>query len=219
MCSTATADWTDASKRHGLQSTDYQQWGNLISLIKCKKEFFLAAAVSELLYGCTTRTLTKPLEKKLDGNSARMLRTVLNKSWYQYYTKLQMYGHLPPISQTIQIRRTRHAGHFWRSKNEPISEVLRQVSIHRHQCRPNKNDLYSSGLCRHRMPSGWPSKSDERWREREREGGNSRESVLSTRLEVEISHLRLIQEIWNKDFGVKSEETINIQKTNGACSC
>ena len=35
---------------------------------KMKRSFFQAAAVSILLYGCTTWTLTKRLEKKLDGN-------------------------------------------------------------------------------------------------------------------------------------------------------
>ena len=33
-----------------------------------KHSFFQAAVVSILLYGCTTWTLTKQLEKKLDGN-------------------------------------------------------------------------------------------------------------------------------------------------------
>ncbi len=33
-----------------------------------KRSFFQAAVVSILLYGCTTWTLTKRLEKKLDGN-------------------------------------------------------------------------------------------------------------------------------------------------------
>ena len=33
-----------------------------------KRSFFEAANVSILLYGCTTWTLTKRLEKKLDGN-------------------------------------------------------------------------------------------------------------------------------------------------------
>ena len=33
-----------------------------------------------LLYGCTTWTLTKPMEKKLDFNYTRMLRAILNKS-------------------------------------------------------------------------------------------------------------------------------------------
>ena len=31
---------------------------------------------------------------------------------------------LPPITKTIQVRRTRHAGHCWRSKDELISDVL-----------------------------------------------------------------------------------------------
>ena len=36
---------------------------------------------------CTTWTLTKRMEKKLDGNYTRMLRTILNKSWRQHTTK------------------------------------------------------------------------------------------------------------------------------------
>ena len=89
-----------------------------------KRSFFQAAVVSILLYGCTTWTLTKRLEKKLDGNYTRMLRAVLNKSWWQHPTRHQLYGHLPPITKTIQVRRTRHAGHCWRSKDELISDVL-----------------------------------------------------------------------------------------------
>ena len=40
---------------------------------KMKRSFFQAAVASILLYGCTTWTLTKRLEKKLDGNCTRML--------------------------------------------------------------------------------------------------------------------------------------------------
>ena len=46
---------------------------------KMKRSFFQAAVISILLYGCTTWTLTKRLEK-LDGNYTRMLRAILNKS-------------------------------------------------------------------------------------------------------------------------------------------
>ena len=74
--------------------------------------------------------LTKRMEKKLDGNYTRILRAILNKSWRQHPTKQQLYGHLPPITKTIQVRRTRHAGHCWRSKNEPISDVLLWTSSH-----------------------------------------------------------------------------------------
>ena len=91
---------------------------------KMKRSFFQAAVVSILLYGCTACTLTKRLEKKLDGNYTRMLRAILNKSWRQQPTRHQLYGHLPPITKTIQVRRTRHAGHCWRSKDELISYVL-----------------------------------------------------------------------------------------------
>ena len=91
---------------------------------KMKHSFFLAAVVSILLYGCTTWTLTKRLEKKIDGNYTRMLRAILNKSWRQHPTKHQLYRHLPPIKKTIQVRRTRHAGHCWRSRDGLISDVL-----------------------------------------------------------------------------------------------
>ena len=95
----------------------------LILTDKMKHSFFQAAVVSILLYGCTTWTLTR-LKKKLDGNYTRMLRAILNKSWRQDPTRHQLYGHLPPIMKTIQVRRVRHAGHCWRSKDELISGVL-----------------------------------------------------------------------------------------------
>ena len=87
--------------------------------------------------------LTKCREEKLDGNYTRMLRAVLNKSWKQHPTKQQLYGHLPPIMKTILIRRTRHAGHCWRSKNELGGDIL--------LCRPFHMDdqlepIYSSSV-------------------------------------------------------------------------
>ena len=91
---------------------------------KMKRSFFQAAVVSILLYGCTTWTLTKWLEKKLDGNYTRMLQAILNKCWWEHPTRHQLYGHLPPITKTIQVRRTRHAEHCWRSRDELISDVL-----------------------------------------------------------------------------------------------
>ena len=78
----------------------------------------------------TTWTLTKRLEKKLDGNYTRMLRAILNKSWQQHPTRHQLYGHLPPITKTIQVRRTRHAGHCWRSRDELIRDVLLWIPTH-----------------------------------------------------------------------------------------
>ena len=97
---------------------------------KMKRSFFQAAVTSILLYGCTTWTLTKRLEKKLDGNYTRMLRAILNKSWQQHPTRHQLYGHLPPITNTIQVRRTRHAGHCWRSRDVLIIDVLLWIPTH-----------------------------------------------------------------------------------------
>ena len=53
-----------------------------------------------------------------------MLRAILNKSWRQHPTRHQLYNHLPSITRTIQVRRTRHAGHYWRSTDELINDVL-----------------------------------------------------------------------------------------------
>ena len=90
---------------------------------KMKRSFFQAAVVSILQYGCTTWTLTKRL-KTLDGNYTRMLRAILDKSWRQHPTRHQLYGHLHPITKTIQVRRTRHAGNCLRNRDELIRDVL-----------------------------------------------------------------------------------------------
>ena len=59
-----------------------------------------------------------------------MLRAILNKSWRQHPTRHQLYGHLPPITKTIQVRQTRHAGHCWRSRDELIRDVLLWTPTH-----------------------------------------------------------------------------------------
>ena len=52
---------------------------------KIKPFFFQADVVSILLYECTSWTLTKRMEKKLDRNYTRMLRAILNKSYMATY--------------------------------------------------------------------------------------------------------------------------------------
>ena len=97
---------------------------------KIKRSFFQAAVVSILLCGCTTRTLPKRMEKKLGGNYTKMLRAILNNSWRQHPTKQQLYSHLPSITKTIKVRRTRHARHCRRSRDEPRSDVLLWTPSH-----------------------------------------------------------------------------------------
>ena len=45
-------------------------------------------------------------------------------------TKQKLNGHLPPITKTIQVRRTRHARHCWRCKDEHISDILPWTPLH-----------------------------------------------------------------------------------------
>ena len=114
---------------------------------KMKRSFFQAAVMSILLYGCTTWTLTKWLEKKLDGNYTRMLRAILNKSWQQHLTRHQLYSHLPPITKTIQARQTTHAGHCWRSKDKLISDVLLWTPIYGQAKAGRPAQTYIQQLC------------------------------------------------------------------------
>ena len=138
-----------------------------------ERSFFQAAVTSILLYGCTTWTLTKRLEKKLDGNYTRMLRAILNKSWQQHPTRHQLYGHLPPITKTIQVRRTRHAGHCWRSRDELIRDVLLWIPTHGRAKAGRPARTYIQQLCEDTgcCPEDLPRAMNDReeWRERVRD--------------------------------------------------
>ena len=140
---------------------------------KMKRSFFQAAVTSILLYGCTTWTLTRRLEKKLDGNYTRMLRAILNKSWQRHPTRHQLYGHLPPITKSIQVRRTRHAGHCWRSRDELIRDVLLWIPTHGRAKAGRPARTYIQQLCEDTgcCPEDLPRAMNDReeWRERVRD--------------------------------------------------
>ena len=59
-----------------------------------------------------------------------MLQAILNQFCRQHSTEQQLYGYLPPIIQTIQVRWTRHVGHCWRSWDELISNILLWTPSH-----------------------------------------------------------------------------------------
>ena len=132
-----------------------------------KRSFFQAVVVSILLYGCTTWMLTKRMEKKLDGNHTRMLRIKSKKSWRQHPTKQQLYGHLPSITKTIKIRRTRHVEHCWRS------EVLMWIPSQGRVKAGRPARTYIQQLCANTAccPKDLPEVLDDReeWRERVRD--------------------------------------------------
>ena len=138
-----------------------------------KRSFFQAVVVSILLCGCTTWTLTKRLEKKLDGNYTRMLRAILNKSWRQHPTRHQLYGHLPPITKTIQVRQTRHAGHCWRCRDKLISDVFLLTPAYARAKAGRPARIYIQQICEYtgcsseNMPEAMNDR--EKWRERVRD--------------------------------------------------
>ena len=120
-------------------------------------------------YGCTTWTLTKRMEKRFDSNYARMLRAILNKSRGQHPTKQQLYGHQPSITKTIKVRRTRHAGHCWRSTDEIVSDVLLWTPIHGQAKVGRPSRTYIQKLCEDMecSPEDLPKAMNDRevWRE------------------------------------------------------
>ena len=102
-----------------------------------------------------------------------MLRAILNKSWRQHPTRHQLYGHLPPITKTIQVRRTMHAGHCWRSRDELISDVLLWTPTHGRAKagRPARSYIQQlcedTGCCPEDLPEAMNDR--EKWRERVRD--------------------------------------------------
>ena len=130
--------------------------------------------------GCFDIGHIKSDMKKLDGNYTRMLRAILNKSWRQHPTRHQLYGHLPPITKTIQVRWTRHAGHCWRSKDELISDVLLWTPTYGQAKAGRPARTYIQQLCEDTgcNPEDLPEAMNnrEKWRERVRDiraGGTS----------------------------------------------
>ena len=96
----------------------------------------------------------------------------MDKSWSQHPTRHQLYGHLPPITKTIQVRRTRHTRHCWRSREELISDVLLWTPTY---CRSKAGRLartYIQQVCEDTgySPEDLPEAMNdmEKWRERVR---------------------------------------------------
>ena len=73
-----TKAWTAINKLPIIWKSD------LTDKMRCS--FFQAVVVSILLYGCTTWTLTKWLEKKLDKNTASNIKQVLEAKPYKAST-------------------------------------------------------------------------------------------------------------------------------------
>ena len=84
-------------------------------------------------------------------------------------TKQHLYSHRPPIRKTIKIRRTRHAAHRWRSRDELISDVFLWTPSHGRAKAGRPTRTYIQLLCVD-SPEDLPKAMDDRevWRERVR---------------------------------------------------
>ena len=102
-----------------------------------------------------------------------IILSLKNKSWQQHPTRHQLYGHLPPITKTIQVRRTRHAGHCWRSRDELIRDVLLWIPTHGRAKAGRPARTYIQQLCEDTgcCPEDLPRAMNDReeWRERVRD--------------------------------------------------
>ena len=136
---------------------------------KMKRRFFQAAVVSILLYGCTTWTLTKRLEKKLDGDYTIMLRVILNNPGGNTPQSTNYTATNPPITKTIQVRRTRHTGHCWRSKDELINYVLLWTPTYGQAKAGRPARTYIKQPCKDTGCSPEDLPDREKWRERVRD--------------------------------------------------
>ena len=78
-----------------------------------------------------------------------------------------------PITKTIQVRRTRHAGHCWRSRDELIRDVLLWTPTHGQAKAGRPSRTYIQQLCEDTgcCPEDLPKamKDREEWRERVRD--------------------------------------------------
>ena len=93
--------------------------------------------------------------------------------WRQHPTRRQLYGHLPPTTKTIQVRRTRHAGDCWRSRDVLISDVLQCTPTYGRAKAGRPARKYIQQLCEDTGcgPEDLPEAMDDRekWRERVRD--------------------------------------------------
>ena len=131
-----------------------------------KRSFFQAAVVSILLYGCTTWTLKK--------NGWRRSKTsITQECCEQSWTSPG--GNIPQDTYyTVQVRRTRHAGHFWRCRDELISDVLLWTPAYGRAKAGRPARTYIQQLCEDTgcSPEDLPEammNDREKWRERVRD--------------------------------------------------
>ena len=92
-----------------------------------------------------TQKIQYHISKCPDENVKPECITLANYSTIYIY--IYICGHLPPITKTIQVRRTRYAGHCWRSRDELISDVLLLTPSHGRAKAGRPARTYTQQLC------------------------------------------------------------------------
>ena len=104
----------------------------------------------------------------------RKLQAILNKSQKQHPTKQQLHGHLPPVSKTIQMRRTRYAGHCVEKQRQTHERRSPWTLSRGRACVGRPTRTYLQQLC-----TDWGYSRENYWKRlkigtnRERESGKS----------------------------------------------
>ena len=103
------------------------------------------------------------------------VRLYLYYGYITHPTNHQLYDHPPPISKTIQIKQTRHAGHCWKCKDKLISNVVLWTLSHRRASVGRPVKTYLQQLCSDTRcsPEDLPKVMDDRGKWREKESGKS----------------------------------------------
>ena len=124
-------------------------------------------------YRTNPGSITPQMHKYRNGLNNYNVPITVYFLWREHPTRHQLYGHLPPITKTIQVRRTRHAGHCWRSRDELIRDVLLWTPTHGRAKAGRPARTYIKQLCEDTgcCPEDLPRAMNDReeWRERVRD--------------------------------------------------
>ena len=116
------------------------------------------------------KTAGEEARRQLHKNVASNIKILLMAATSH---KHQLYGHLPPNTKTIEVRRTRHAGHCWGSRDELISDVLLWNPTYGRAKAGRPARAYIQQLCEDTgcSPEDQPEAMNDRkkWRERVRD--------------------------------------------------
>ena len=108
--------WVACNKLHKIWTSNLE--------VSIKTKIFLTTIQPILLYGSETWTLSRKIEKRLDGTYTRLLMRAKNLPWQSHPTRQQIYGNLPSVSSLVRSRRVQFAGHCHRASSEVVSSLV-----------------------------------------------------------------------------------------------